>query len=219
MDEKTERQLDRLVSGRQDLDSATKCQHFWHRVDDLMDKATSSRPTRPLFEALKRDASLSYEGFYSDRKKRSTTHYLRNEDVPSQAQVRTSKGRRSCVPVSIEPTVRANLTRQESQVRMKLTIGPTLHTDVYHFWKTLIDGNTKDTFTWNEFCNAMCGVGYTKKPQAGSGYRFNYTGQGRSHVIVFHKPHGYGDKTMPLRLARELWLARMQRHIDLNLVD
>ena len=109
--------------------------------------------------------------------------------------------------------------KDKAQSSVRITISPALGDRVYGFWKKLIDGDTKDTFNWSGFCNAMRGVGYESRSQLGSAYRFELDKGETRHAIVFHKPHGHGDQTQPMRNARQWWLARLQRHVELELIN
>lgn len=193
-----------------------KHQRFWSKIDDFMDKVSLGKSTRPWFEKIQDDAPLELKA--PDNTVQTSPLCAPPPDFPSSTQILRSK-RRAPMQNNASQSISRIPCKGEAQSKIKITISPTLPDEVYGFWKTLIKGNTKDTFTWSDFLKAMGGVGYKIGSHDGSGYRFEHVKAEKSHAIIFHQPHGYGDQTQPMRNARNWWLSRMQRHVELELVD
>jgi hypothetical protein len=215
MGQDLERNLDALIS-RTTENLQSRHGKFWGSVDASMDAASSGKPTKACVEMIKQNAPLEFASSTDDLN--IPPLYDPMTEGPSETRRRISKGRGSTALLpSIEQTKSISF-KQGFQSRLTFTIGYTLRTDVSDFWRDLINGKEKVKFTWAQFCVAMTGIGYTITPQGGSGYRFKYDNGSRSHTIVFHEPHGLGVQKLSMGAARKFWLARMQKHVNIEFI-
>ncbi|KAK1517376.1 hypothetical protein CABS01_16679 [Colletotrichum abscissum] len=83
------------------------------------------------------------------------------------------------------------------------------------FWFSLQNG-TQQTFSWNDFRDAMCSIGCSMEPAGGSAFRFACCDSKGKRIfsIVYHKPHNEsGETSLSLGQARRSWLKRLERRV------
>jgi hypothetical protein len=182
---------------------------FWTVVDKHMKESSQGVETNDvvdmILQAAPIDTTTPVENVPTD-----SWIMCEAETAPSNTQLRRSRYHRRPPPADLSPTISP---AKRPSLQPLIRIEPASNTE---FWTALLAPSLDNSTAlhWNEFCNAMIGIGYRIIPQTGSVYRFEYdergsstTSNGNPGTIIFHAPHGGGKVTH--RQARSWWLRRL----------
>ena len=182
---------------------------FWEIVDQCM---CENETFKYIVDTIRRDAPIPAAApTFATEAPSNAWSTPGTELAVTRTQEKRAKGRK------VQPNTSRSLRRSATASPVVKT--PSLPV-IYvrkekdkDFWNRLSKDKGQETFhSWKSF---LQNIGFTLTPQLGSGRRFEWRDDDKSHhAIVFHEPHGQNGNNVPRYQAREWWARRLEDHFQ-----